>query len=161
MRIVLLASIILQAIAIGMSFAENIGKEKQRIIRYTGWFLLLIYMIFGWGDWLWKIVLFASLHVWWCSLAASGYAVVETIGCLIRHLPIPGHRLSYPMELYSRQSGQLDWLRRRSAANHDWRYHISGSCSKCYYENLSGKGCGDKKCSKERMIFSLSWRFPC
>lgn len=36
MRIVLLASIILQAIAIGMSFAENIGKEKQRIIRYTG-----------------------------------------------------------------------------------------------------------------------------
>lgn len=28
MRIVLLASIILQAIAIGMSFAENIGKEK-------------------------------------------------------------------------------------------------------------------------------------
>lgn len=25
-----------------------------------------------------------------------------------------------------------------------------------YYENLSGKGCGDKKCSKERMIFSLS-----
>lgn len=27
---------------------------------------------------------------------------------------------------------------------------------KCYYENLSGKGCGDKKCSKERMIFSLS-----
>lgn len=47
MRIVLLASIILQAIAIGMSFAENIGEEKQRIIRYTGWFLLLIYMIFG------------------------------------------------------------------------------------------------------------------
>ena len=47
MRIVLLASIILQAIAIGMSFAEKIGKEKQRIIRYTGWFLLLIYMIFG------------------------------------------------------------------------------------------------------------------
>lgn len=37
----------------------------------------------------------------------------------------------------------------------EW-YHISGSCSKCYYENLSGKGCGDKKCSKERMIFSLS-----
>lgn len=37
----------LQAIAIGMSFAENIGKEKQRIIRYTGWFLLLIYMVFG------------------------------------------------------------------------------------------------------------------
>lgn len=35
-------------------------------------------------------------------------------------------------------------------------YHISGSCSKRYYENLSGKGCGDKKCSKERMIFSLS-----
>lgn len=30
-----------------MSFAENIGKEKQRIIRYTGWFLLLVYMIFG------------------------------------------------------------------------------------------------------------------
>lgn len=28
MRIVLLVSIILQAIAIGMSFAENIGKEK-------------------------------------------------------------------------------------------------------------------------------------
>lgn len=28
MRIVLLASTILQAIAIGMSFAENIGKEK-------------------------------------------------------------------------------------------------------------------------------------
>lgn len=47
MRIVLLASIILQAIAIGMSFAENIDKEKQRITRYTGWFLLLIYMIFG------------------------------------------------------------------------------------------------------------------
>ena len=47
MRIVLLASIILQAIAIGMSFAEKIGKEKQRIIRYTGWFLLLIYMVFG------------------------------------------------------------------------------------------------------------------
>ncbi len=46
MRIVLLASLILQAINIGMSFAENIGKEKQRIIRYTGWFLLLIYMIF-------------------------------------------------------------------------------------------------------------------
>lgn len=44
MQIVLLASIILQAIAIGMSFAENIDK---RIIRYTGWFLLLIYMIFG------------------------------------------------------------------------------------------------------------------
>ena len=37
MRIVLLASIILQAIAIGMSFAENIGEEKQRIIRYIGW----------------------------------------------------------------------------------------------------------------------------
>lgn len=32
MRIVLLASVILQAIAIGMSFAENIGKEKQKII---------------------------------------------------------------------------------------------------------------------------------
>ena len=47
MQIVLLASTILQAIAIGMSFAENIGKEKQRIIRYTEWFLLLIYMIFG------------------------------------------------------------------------------------------------------------------
>lgn len=47
MRMVLLASIILQAIAIGMSFAENIGEEKQRIIRYIGWFLLLIYMIFG------------------------------------------------------------------------------------------------------------------
>ena len=47
MRVVLLASIILQAIAIGMSFAENIGEEKQRIIRYTGWFLLLIYMVFG------------------------------------------------------------------------------------------------------------------
>lgn len=47
MRIVLLASIILQAIAIGMSFSEKIGKEKQRIIRYTGWFLLLIYMILG------------------------------------------------------------------------------------------------------------------
>lgn len=44
---VLFASIILQAIAIGMSFAESIGEEKQRIIRYTGWFLLLIYMIFG------------------------------------------------------------------------------------------------------------------
>lgn len=28
MRIVLLASIILQAIAIGMSFAENIGKGR-------------------------------------------------------------------------------------------------------------------------------------
>lgn len=47
MRIVLLASVILQAIAIGMSFAENIGKEKQRIIRYTRWFLLLICMVFG------------------------------------------------------------------------------------------------------------------
>jgi hypothetical protein len=47
MRIVLLASVILQVIAIGMSFAENIGKEKQRTIRYTGWFLLLIYMVFG------------------------------------------------------------------------------------------------------------------
>lgn len=47
MRIVLLASIILQAIANWNVFAENIGKEKQRIIRYTGWFLLLIYMIFG------------------------------------------------------------------------------------------------------------------
>ena len=47
MQIVLLASVILQAIAIGMSFAENIGKEKQRIIRYTGWFLLLIYLVFG------------------------------------------------------------------------------------------------------------------
>lgn len=47
MRIALLASIILQAIAIGMSFAENIDKEKQRIIRYTGWFLLFIYTIFG------------------------------------------------------------------------------------------------------------------
>lgn len=47
MRIVLLVSIILQAIAIGMSFAENISKEKQRIIKYAGWFLLLIYMIFG------------------------------------------------------------------------------------------------------------------
>ena len=47
MRIVLLTSVILQAIAIGMSFAENIGKEEQRIIRYTGWFLLLFYMVFG------------------------------------------------------------------------------------------------------------------
>lgn len=47
MRIVLLVSIILQAIAIGISFAENIGKEKQRIIKYKGWLLLLIYMIFG------------------------------------------------------------------------------------------------------------------
>lgn len=47
MRIVLLVSIILQAIAIGISFAENIGKEKQRIIKYTGWLLLLIYMMFG------------------------------------------------------------------------------------------------------------------
>ena len=47
MRIVLLVSIILQAIAIGISFAEIIGKEKQRIIKYAGWFLLLIYMIFG------------------------------------------------------------------------------------------------------------------
>lgn len=47
MRIVLLVSIILQAIAIGISFAENIGKEKQRIIKYTGWLLLSIYMIFG------------------------------------------------------------------------------------------------------------------
>ena len=47
MRIVLFASIILQAIAIGMSFAESIGEEKQRIIKYAGWFLLLIYMIFG------------------------------------------------------------------------------------------------------------------
>lgn len=35
-------------------------------------------------------------------------------------------------------------------------HDVEGSCSKCYYENLSGKGCGDKKCSKERMIFSLS-----
>ena len=25
----------------------DIQEEKQRIIRYTGWFLLLIYMIFG------------------------------------------------------------------------------------------------------------------
>lgn len=47
MRIVLLVSIILQAIAIGMSFAENIGEEKQRIIKYAGWLLLLIYMILG------------------------------------------------------------------------------------------------------------------
>lgn len=47
MRIVLLVSITLQAIALGMSLAENIGKEKQRIIKYTGWFLVLIYMIFG------------------------------------------------------------------------------------------------------------------
>ena len=46
MRIVLLASTILQAIAIGMSFAENIGKEKQRIIRCTGWFLLLIQWVY-------------------------------------------------------------------------------------------------------------------
>lgn len=30
MRIVLLVSIILQAIALGMSLAENIGKEKNR-----------------------------------------------------------------------------------------------------------------------------------
>lgn len=30
MRMVLLASIILQAIAIGMSFAEKIGKEKTK-----------------------------------------------------------------------------------------------------------------------------------
>ena len=36
MRIVLLVSIILQAIAIGISFADNIGKEKPRIIKYTG-----------------------------------------------------------------------------------------------------------------------------
>lgn len=42
MRIVLLASIILQAIAIGMSFAENIGEEKQRIIRYTGYLVEVI-----------------------------------------------------------------------------------------------------------------------
>lgn len=41
------AQVIRRPIAIGMSFAENIGKEKQRIIRYTGWFLLLIYMVFG------------------------------------------------------------------------------------------------------------------
>lgn len=47
MRIVLFISVILQAIAIGMSFAESISEEKQRIIKYTGWFLLLIYMIFG------------------------------------------------------------------------------------------------------------------
>lgn len=47
MRIVLFISVILQAIAIGMSFAESIGEEKQRIIKYTGWFLLLIYMILG------------------------------------------------------------------------------------------------------------------
>lgn len=47
MRTVLLISIILQAIAIRMSFAENISEERQRIIRYTGWLLLLIYMIFG------------------------------------------------------------------------------------------------------------------
>lgn len=45
MRTVLL-SIILQAIAIGMSFAENISEEKQRTIRlYTGWLLLLVYLI--------------------------------------------------------------------------------------------------------------------
>ena len=45
MRTVLLISIILQAIAIGMSFAENISEEKQRTIRYIGWFLLLVYLI--------------------------------------------------------------------------------------------------------------------
>lgn len=45
MRTVLLISIILQAIAIGMSFAENISEEKQRTIRYTGWLLLLVYLI--------------------------------------------------------------------------------------------------------------------
>ena len=43
MRTVLLISIILQAI--GMSFAENISEEKQRTIRYTGWLLLLVYLI--------------------------------------------------------------------------------------------------------------------
>lgn len=47
MRIVLLASIILQAIAIGMFFTKNADRERQRIIRYTGWFLILIYMVFG------------------------------------------------------------------------------------------------------------------
>ena len=47
MQIVLLASLILQAINIGMFFTKNADEEKQRIIRYTGWFLLLIYMIFG------------------------------------------------------------------------------------------------------------------
>lgn len=47
MRIVLLVSIILQAIALGMSLAKNTDKEKQRIIKCTGWFLVLIYMIFG------------------------------------------------------------------------------------------------------------------
>lgn len=34
MRTVLLISIIWQAIAIGMSFAENISEEKQRTIIY-------------------------------------------------------------------------------------------------------------------------------
>lgn len=47
MRIVLLASVILQAIAIGMFSTKNADRERQRIIRYTGWFLLLVYMIFG------------------------------------------------------------------------------------------------------------------
>nr|DAL41450.1 MAG TPA_asm: hypothetical protein [Caudoviricetes sp.] len=47
MRIVLLASVILQAINIGMFFTKNADRERQRIIRYTGWFLLLVYMIFG------------------------------------------------------------------------------------------------------------------
>lgn len=47
MRIVLLASVILQTIAIGMFFTKNADRERQRIIRDTGWFLLLVYMIFG------------------------------------------------------------------------------------------------------------------
>lgn len=28
-------------------FTKNADRERQRIIRYTGWFLLLVYMIFG------------------------------------------------------------------------------------------------------------------
>lgn len=47
MRIVLFVSVILQAINIGMFFTKNADRESQKIIRYTGWFLLLIYMIFG------------------------------------------------------------------------------------------------------------------
>ena len=44
MRTVLLISIIWQAIAIGMSFAENISEEKQRTIIYISdgscfWFI--------------------------------------------------------------------------------------------------------------------------
>ena len=47
MRIVLFANVILQAINIGMFFTKNADRERQKIIRCTGWFLLLVYMIFG------------------------------------------------------------------------------------------------------------------